>query len=152
MCVRKAAGSYCGTAGKLYPRPYDLGHRRRAARPQEGRTTREAALLSCWMILTAPPAGETKHGAPPPHPRKGRRQSETRRQAEPDRKNKQTYDFLLLPTRAAEARKASSKLSEEREADARQKRAPGQTRSGRRTQRPQAPPPQKKERPAGAYI
>ena len=63
----------------------------------EGGQQREAGASLVLDNTYAPPTGETKQGAPPPHPRKGPRQSKTRTQGNPARKNEQTYTFSCCP-------------------------------------------------------
>ena len=108
------------------PRPSDLKRRRPAARPGEDGQRREAVLLSCWIILTHRPRG--KRNAAPRHrtPRKGRRQSKTRTQNKAPPEEQTNIHNSLVAHRAAEARKAGSKL-------------PGRTRSGRRTKKDPRP-------------
>ena len=78
---------------------------------------------------------------PPRHRTPGRDQGRARRgrRTRPRRKNKQTYMILLLPTRAAEARKAGSKPPAGREAHAEQKRTPGQNKKHTQDAPPEGP-------------
>ena len=87
----------------------------------------------------SPPAGKTKRGAPPPHPREGPGQSEARTPDKTARKNNQTYKNSLYAHRAAKARKAGSKLSDKRDADAKNKKGPRQKERRRRNKKTHRP-------------
>ena len=74
VCLHKAAGSYCGTAGKLYPRPYDLDRARTQHARRKGGQQREAAASLVLNRTHSPPAG--KRSTTPSHRTTGRDRAE----------------------------------------------------------------------------
>ena len=115
-----------------------------AAAAQHARGKRADNKRSCASLLFnrthSTPAGKTKHGAPPPHPRKGPGQSETQTQAEPAREEQiNIHNSLVAHPRRGGAEGKQQTPGQTRRGRKKQKRPPGRTRSGRKTQHRKAP-------------